>query len=176
MAKHPYTAPAGADPWERQTGEGPAAWAAFQVYRDLGQSRTIRKAAERLGKSPAHLSDYSASFSWVDRAAAWDNELDRLARADNIRAIRKMRRRHADLGADMLVKAAEGLDLIPEDRLTAADISRMVEVGSKLERLARGDAGDVIEEREGEAVDPVVFYLPANGRDCPPGNCRKHPC
>ena len=40
----------------------------------------------------------------------------------------------------------------------------MVEVGSKLERIARGDVGEVVEEREGESLPPVTFYIPDNGR------------
>lgn len=164
MARQTYVAPPEAAPWERQTGEGPAAWAAFQVYRDLGSGRSIRKAAEHLGRSPLHLSELSSAHGWVSRCASWDNEMDRLARADIVKAIKKMRREHADLGVDMLVKSANALSKLPEDRLTAADICRMVEVGSKLERISRGDVGEVIEERESEALSPVVFYLPENGR------------
>lgn len=162
--KRPYTAPPGTEPWERMTGEPPAAWAAFQTYRDLGQGRTIRKAAEVLGKSPAHLSEYSARFSWPDRAAAWDNELDRLTRADNVKAIRRMRQRHADLGEEALAKAAAALNKIPDEDLKPSDIARLMDVASRLERIARGDVGDVIEEREGEAVAPVTFYIPENNR------------
>lgn len=165
MGKHTYKSPPGAAPWERQSGEGPAAWAAFQVFRDLGAGRSIRQTAEAMGKSAAHLEAYSARNGWQTRAAAWDAELDRIARADNIKVIRKMRRRHAELAEDMLVRAANALNRIPEDKITAADVCRMVEVGSKLERLARGDAGEVMETREGEALDNVVFYFPRNGRD-----------
>ena len=165
MSKHTYTAPAGADLWERQTGEPPAAWAAFQVYRDLGSGRTIRKAAEQMGRSPTHLSEYSARFAWQDRSAAWDNELDRLARADTVKNIRRMREKHADLGEEALEKAANALSHLPENLIKAADICRMIEVGSKLERIARGDVGDVVEEREGESLPPVVtFSMPDNRR------------
>lgn len=42
----------------------------------------------------------------------------------------------------------------------------MVETASRLERLSRGDVGDVIEERDGgESVPAVQFYIPDNGRD-----------
>ena len=170
MARRAYTAPAGADPWERQTGEGPRAWEAFQVYRDLGQGRSIRKAADSLGRSPLHLSELSAKHGWVERAAAWDAELDRLARKAQIAAVKRMRKVHADLGERMLVRAAEALDSIPEDALSAADVCRMVEVGSKLERIARGDAGEVVEEREGEALPVVTFFIPDNGRGDGPAN------
>ena len=42
----------------------------------------------------------------------------------------------------------------------------MVETASKLERISRGDVGDVIEERNGgDTVDPVQIYIPSNSRE-----------
>jgi len=42
----------------------------------------------------------------------------------------------------------------------------MVETASKLERISRGDAGEVVEERDGGPATPVVqFYIPDNHRD-----------
>ena len=77
-----------------------------------------------------------------------------------------MRKRHADLASAMLVKAAKALQRIPEDEIKAGDISRMVDTAAKLERVSRGDVGEVIEERDGgSAVPAVQFYIPDNGRD-----------
>ena len=77
-----------------------------------------------------------------------------------------MRKRHADIASAMLIKAAKALARIPEDEIKAADVSRMVETASKLERISRGDVGEVVEERQGEAApSPVQFYMPNNFRD-----------
>lgn len=153
------------DPWELQEGESTKAFEAFCVYRDLGINRSIAKAGESLGKSQALLEGWSSKHSWVDRAAAWDAEQDRILRQEQLKEIKKMRKRHADLAHDMLLKAAQALKFIPEDEVKAADISRMVEVASKLERISRGDSGEVVEERDGgEAINPVQIYIPDNSR------------
>lgn len=154
------------EPWERQKGETAKAYAAFCAYRDLGPDRSIRKAGEKLGKNQTTLEQWSAQNKWRERAGKWDDEQDRIARADQIAEIKKMRKRHADLATAMLVKAAKALQRIPEDEVRASDVSRLVETASKLERISRGDVGDVIEERDGgQAVPAVQFYMPDNGRD-----------
>jgi hypothetical protein len=154
------------EPWERQKGESAKAYEAFSEYRDMGARRSIAKVAEKLQKSNQLLGRWSRNHEWVKRAAAWDAEQDRIARQNQIEEIKKMRKRHTDLASAMLVKAARALQRIPEDEIKATDVSRMVETASKLERISRGDAGDVIEERDGgEAPKVVQFYIPDNHRD-----------
>ena len=154
------------DLWEQQEGETAKAFEAFCVYRDLGPSRSIAKTGQSLGKNRVTLEQWSSKYEWVKRATAWDAEQDRIARQAQVDEIVKMRKRHAKLACDMLTKAAEALEVLPKSEIKAADVSRMVDVASKLERLSRGDVGDVIEERDGgEALSPVQIYIPANGRD-----------
>lgn len=153
------------DPWERQEDESTKAYEAFCVYRDMGIQRSVRKVARELNKSETLMARWSTTYNWVDRAAAWDSEQDRVVRQQQLDDIKKMRKRHATLAEDMLLKAAQALKFIPEDEVKASDISRLVEVASKLERISRGDSGDVIEERDGgEAINPVQIYIPDNSR------------
>lgn len=157
---------ADARPWERQDGETARAYEAFTEYRDMGASRSLAKVGQKLGKSKAQMEKWSSKYSWVTRAEAWDFEADRQTRVALTRDIGAMRKRHTDLASAMLIKAARALQKIPDDEIKASDISRMVETATKLERISRGDVGDVIEERDGgEAFDPVQFYIPDNGRD-----------
>ena len=154
------------EPWERQKGETPRAWEAFCVYRDLGADRSINKTARTLTKNRTTIAEWSSKYDWVKRVAAWDAEQDRIARQSQIDEIKKMRKRHADLATAMLVKAAKALQRIPEDEVKASDLSRLVETASKLERISRGDVGEVVEERNGGAATPVVqFYMPDNHRN-----------
>lgn len=154
------------DPWERQEGETPKAYAAFCVYRDLGPSRSCRETAEKLGKSQKNIQLFSAKNHWVERAAKWDEEQDRIARQEQIKEIKKMRKRHADLATAMLIKAAKALQRIPDDEIRASDVSRMVDTASRLERISRGDSETVVEERDGGTATPTVqFYIPDNHRD-----------
>lgn len=153
------------DPWERQEGESTKAFEAFCVYRDMGIQRSLSKVSEKLQKSDTLMGRWSRTYDWVERAAAWDSEQDRIIRQQQLDDIKKMRKRHASLAEDMLLKAAQALKFIPEDEVKASDISRLVEVGSKLERISRGDSGEVVEERDGgEAINPVQIYIPDNSR------------
>jgi hypothetical protein len=154
------------EPWERQKGETARAYEAFAVYRDLGAGRSINKTAQKLGKNRTTISEWSARNNWVKRCEAWDTEQDRIARQAQTEEIKKMRKRHADLATAMLVKAAKALQKIPDDEIKAGDISKMVDTAAKLERISRGDVGEVVEAREGGPSIPTVqFYIPDNHRD-----------
>lgn len=152
------------EPWERLEGESSKAYEAFSAYRDMGSQRSLSKVAEKLGKSETLMGRWSSAYQWRERAAKWDDEQNRMARESQLEEIRKMRKRHAGLAYSMLVKAGRALKTMPEEEIKAADISRMVEIASKLERVSRGDVGEVIESREGETLPVVQFYIPDNGR------------
>ena len=156
-----------AEKWERQKKEGPKPFEAFVIYRNMGADRSLSKVARQLGKSNALIERWSREHGWVDRCQAWDNEQDRILRKQQQDEIKKMRSRHANLATAMLVKATKALTRIPDDEIKASDISRMVEIASKLERISRGDVGDVVEQREAEEkqLSPVMFYMPSNGRN-----------
>ena len=153
------------DEWECQEAETPKAYEAFCVYRDMGPSRSIVKAGQKLGKNKITLEKWSSQYSWVKRAAAWDLEQDRISRESQIKEIQQMRQRHTQLAMKMLDEAEHMLALISDKDIKAADVSRMVETASKLERISRGDVESVIEERQGENMPSVVtFYMPDNKR------------
>lgn len=164
MAKVNTPEPA-TEPWERQEDETARAWEAFCIYRDMGPDRSLRKVVQALDKNLTTIGDWSTRYDWVKRVAAWDVEQDRISRQAQMKEIKAMRNRHAGMAKAMIVKAGRALQKIPEEELKASDISRMIEVAAKLERISRGDVGDVIEERDGgEAVSPVQIYVPDNGR------------
>lgn len=152
--------------WERQPEETAKAYEAFSIYRDMGAERSLAKVGQQLGKSKKQMEKWSKKYSWVDRVETWDIEQDRQIRIALTKDIGAMRKRHADMAKAMLIKAAKALAKIPDNEIKAADISRMVDVATKLERISKGDVGEVIEERDGgTAADPVQFYMPDNGRD-----------
>ena len=158
------------EPWERRENETTKAYEAFCIYRDMGRERSLSKVAEKQQKSGSLIGRWSRENDWVKRAARWDDEQDRIdretAQREQAKAIKEMRKRHADLGTAMLIKAAQALKSIPIQDIKPGDISRMVDVASKLERISRGDVGEVVEERDGgQATPAVTFYMPDNGRD-----------
>lgn len=153
------------EPWERQKGENSKRFEAFKTFRDM-PNRSITQVARELSKSRQLIQRWAGEDDWHKRVAAWDAEQDRIARQAQIDEIRKMRKRHSDLANAMLVKAARALQKIPEDEIKATDVSRMVETAAKLERISRGDVGEVVEERDGGESTPIVqFYMPDNHRD-----------
>lgn len=166
-----------ADLWDRQPGETDKPWEAFCVYRDLKNindprsKRSIRQVSEILGKSEGLLERWSSDNDWVERARAWDEDQERikreLAQKEMQEEIRRMLKRQAEAGKFAQVKAIKALNKIPEEDIKPSDVARLLEAGSKLERIGRGYAGDVIEERESAeaAPPPVTFYMPDNGRD-----------
>lgn len=70
--------------WERQPGETAAAFRAFCKYRDAGGDRSLRALAgtpKGTQKDPKrrHHSAWSREWGWVERAAAFDDRMDRIA-------------------------------------------------------------------------------------------------
>lgn len=158
--------------WERLEKETPKQYEAFCTYRDMGTNRSIRAVAEKLGKSEQLMSRWSSKNNWVFRAAEWDDEQERnereIAQKEMEKEIRLMRKRQAETGKYMQVKAMKALSKLPIEDMKAGEISKLIDVGAKLERTARGDVGEVIEERDGgQAAPAVTFYMPSNGRDEP---------
>lgn len=152
--------------WERQPDENPKPFEAFCVYRDLGPGRSLAQVAEKLSKSEQLIRRWSSAYEWVKRAAAWDGEQDRIARVENLKAIKEMRKRHARIALKALQKVDAALDHIDPAEMGKSDVARLMSEASKLERISRGDVGDVVEERDGgEAINPVQIYIPSNSRE-----------
>ncbi len=114
-----------------------------------------------VGINPRCRAGWSSRHRWVDRARSWDEELDRQGRATELDAVREMRRRHVELALDCQ-KAAEvairklRAKLEAEDggTLSVADAVRLAELGTELERLSRGEPGQIEEQR----IEPPVLH------------------
>lgn len=153
------------EPWERQLNESPQAFEAFACYRDMGAARSTAKVSRKLCKSVSLMNRWSSEYDWVKRVAAWDAEKDRVARESQLKDIVEMRQRHAAIAKKMMDTADNALNNIRPDEVSTNEIARLVEIASKLERISRGDVGDVIEERDGgDAIPSVQIYIPDNNR------------
>ncbi len=135
------------EPWERQEKEGTRAFAAFTLYRDMGPQRSVRKVAQELDKSDTLIGRWSARHKWVERAAAWDAEQDRIHREEAQRAAREMAERHAQIATAMMARAAQALRDTDPSKLNPAQLARWVETAAKLERLSRGEPDSITEAR-----------------------------
>lgn len=176
----------GPQPWERQPKEGDKPFEGFGIYRDLGPSRTLPRVAEALGKSMVLIQKWSTTWNWVARCSAWDDEADRLQRDRDLverqKAIQKMRDSHAQLGAAATQVAASILVKHADDpknpntnreamaKASLSDAARLIQVGSTLERLSRGESTERIEIREAQRwvdtfTEVALMYIPQDAQD-----------
>lgn len=151
--------------WERQPEETARAFEAFCVYRNLGANRSIRKTAQELNKNCTTIAEWSSKYDWVKRVAAWDAEQDRIARNEMLADMAATRKRQRKNAQRMQERGMEFLENVVAGEPALRDIVQLLKAGMEQERIAIGDVGEVIEERNGgDAVSPVQIYVPDNGR------------
>jgi len=161
--------------WERQPGEPDTAWVAFVQYRDLGPAeRSLARLAQVTNKKRELYGGWCGRWNWVARCAAYDAWLDRQTKLAEIDAIREMKRRHVQIAMTLQGAGALALNKIvaaekalgPEGQpgpltLKPAEAMGMVDLGSKLERLSRGEP-DSIEVARIESAPALDYSLLSN--------------
>jgi len=155
------------EPWERQLGEGAKPFEAFKIYRDMGVGkRGIRKVVQELNKSHTLIARWSTEHAWVERVNQYDAHLDKLQLEKEEKERKEMSELHIKTARSMLSKALTGLQAIPANEMKAADITKMIEVATKLERLSRGESTESVETfGKAGAIPAVQIYLPSNGKE-----------
>lgn len=76
------------DPWERLEREPPSAFDAFRTYRDMGPTRSIRKAWIKHTGQPEDTTrrmggrwcEWAVKYTWTERVRLWDDHLDTVMR------------------------------------------------------------------------------------------------
>ena len=160
--------------FEQQPGESAKAFAAFSIYLSLGPERSTEAVATQLAKSRQLVRRWSARWRWSERAQAHATHLaavereaaEALARSKAVEWLKRteaVREREWEMHEKCIEAARRGLKAFMErDKVYAnlADISRMLEVASKLGRLASGMATDRT-ELTGEDGGPIRVELSA---------------
>lgn len=130
--------------WDRQVGESARAYAAFIVYRDLGDSRSLAKVGQRWGRKPARslICRWSSRHAWVARVAAWDHHERRVAddarREERLRLVREMEERHLAIAIAFQSRIVASLQAVDPMRLSPSDMVGWLATAVKVERLALG--------------------------------------
>lgn len=137
----------GKEPWKRQKGESQEAFEAFQMYRDSERKIGANKVAAELGKSTTLVERWCTCNRWVERREAFMDYQDDLTLKELEKGIAKMRKSHTAIANQMLVKALKGLEKLPAEELDANDITKLVDVAAKLERLSRGESTERTENK-----------------------------
>jgi hypothetical protein len=143
------------EPWDRRHGETAKQFQAFAIYRDLTPNiRSIEKTAEILGKSSRTLQPWSSANDWVERAQAYDVEMDRRARQAREDERAAFERRQVAAGAGLstlgmrriLGDEREGIEPAKPEELDTMTAARLIEIGVRIERLARGMPTDLTKD------------------------------
>jgi len=133
--------------WDRLAGESSKAYANFCLYRDEGKDRSLRKLAAS-GKTSSklrQLQHWSSKWKWVERSDRYDDYLECEDRLESEKQRREMRKRHAKiavLGQNIVVRELESLLAKAQSggtQMTASDVTRLMDVTVKIERLCRGE-------------------------------------
>lgn len=160
--------------WDRQQGESTQAFEAFRIFRNMGAGRTIEKsyrAAKGLREGirtsiPGCWLRWSTTYSWVLRAAAYDDHMERIRQREREQQAAmeeahraELRRHHLEREMRSVEKLFGKFDelaqspLYEEDRITdggrdvvtrtirkgvLAELSIAAERASKMGRLALG--------------------------------------
>ena len=161
-------------PFEQQPKESAKAFAAFAIYLNLGVERSLAAVGRRLGKSVALLERWSVRWRWGERAKAHAAHLAMVEReasealvrgvsAEWLRRQQTLRETEWQMHEECIAAARRGLKGFMEREkafANLADIARMLEVASKLGRLASGMATDKT-ELTGEDGGPIRVELNA---------------
>lgn len=149
-------------PWEQLPEESGPAWAAFVVYRDLGPSRTLAKAAETLDKHPTTLSEFGRKYQWEPRVRAWDAYVDRARRAAYLELQIKTVDQHLEDAKIMRREAMDYLKWIDVSGVKPLDALRFMLAAIKTEQAALGLPSAPPENPNANA-DPIDVYFDALG-------------
>jgi hypothetical protein len=152
--------------WERLPGESSRAYEAFCVYRDFGPERNIRRVVEsalggqdgtggqgKVKKRYGMWRAWSTQFRWRERAADYDQYLDRLKQREVRKTIEAQGERHRAITGKMLLVVEKKLDGMNPADLTQGTVKEWVESAIRTERELAGLValtGSKTEPKQGE--------------------------
>ena len=160
--------------FERLPLETDKAYAAFTVYLNLGAQRSTQAVANKLGKCAQLIRRWSSQWRWSERVAAHGAHLatieretaEVLARSKAVGWVKRqqeLRETEWQVHLECVAAARRGLESFmarPKAYATLAEIARLLELASKLGRLASGLPTDHT-ELTGEDGGPLRVELTA---------------
>lgn len=138
--------------FERQPDESDGSWAGFQVYRDMGPSRSLAAVSTKIGTPLSTLKSASATHAWRTRAQDWDRHIDRVR--TNALETEEAARARMSLDTVNLLSATVVRELskllaeaqeMPHSVMKANTLCRAAETCVKLQRLIDGSPTERVE-------------------------------
>lgn len=155
--------------YEQLEEEGPRAFEAFVIYRDMGLGRNLESVSKQVDKNMSMIRRWSAEYNWVARCRAWDAEQDRVKREAQTREIVEMAKRHAAIAVRLQEKLVRRLQDLDPMELTPKEVSTWLETAVKIERLSRGVSTDSVRQEvvgaDGGAVELSVVQKPPTAEE-----------
>jgi len=186
-------------PFDQQANESEKAFAAFRQYLEMGPERSLAALARESGKSKSALEYLSRTYSWARRVQAHAAHVAALEREsvellirekapEWLRRQQELREQEWAVHQKCLVAAQRALDaFMAREKVTVSltEIARIVEVASRIARLASGlsTSNTEITGRDGgpiqieiEAALDKVYGKPIHGEviDIPVDNPPEH--
>jgi hypothetical protein len=134
----------------------------------MGQGRSLRKLAAdaKTTSKLRQLQHWSSRWKWVERCQRYDDYLENQDRLQQEKERREMHKRHARMGMLAQNLAVRNLERMINDFekdqkqgiATPIQVARILEIGVKVERLARGEPTDS-HEVSGPSGGPVKLSL-----------------
>ncbi|WP_330435872.1 hypothetical protein OIC43_37215 [Streptomyces sp. NBC_00825] len=140
----PITLAPDLDPWERQPNETPHKHGQLATYRDLGRTRTLTEAAQRLTLAYGHVRNLAAQYRWRERVEAYDRHLDRQYEAMWLEERRKAAETDAKILGAAIGKLAQRLTTLNAAELSPGDFIRLMDVSMRHRRVLFGDPTETI--------------------------------
>jgi len=146
--------------WERLAEEPERAFLRFKKYREMGTKRSLRSLAKDEKVQLSAIACLSSKFSWQKRAAEWDRHLDQISQQSEIDEILAMKKRQISLALKAQKVAEQGLEKLIKhveikdaSELRALDLSKLLDIGCRLERLNRDEPEQSLEIKEQQNFD-----------------------
>ena len=143
------------DPWERQPAETAKKHGQFVTIRDLGRTRTLTEAAQRLTLAYGHVRNLAAAGRWRERVEAYDRHLDRQYEAMWLEERRKAAETDAKVLGAAIGKLVQRLQTLDAASLSPGDFIRLMDVAMRHRRVLFGDPTETI-ALTGDGSNPLA--------------------
>lgn len=89
-------------PWIRQNNESPERYEAFREYMHMGENRSLKAVAAKIGKSVRLINNWSAQDHWPARLLAYDQYLQTAETDGHADEMRRVRSKHLTISDRLL--------------------------------------------------------------------------
>ncbi len=151
-------------PWDRLPNETPAPWAAFEIYRELGPTRTLTAAAKISGHARGTFSRHCSVYNWRARVRAWDEHVAATYDEEILDVARvKAREQLAlwdDLSSIAAAEASRRVELLDTDEVEDVDLRELILLAEKVTSYQRLIVGEATERSEARHTIDVGKLTP----------------